>query len=114
MRVVAAKLSDEDAVVLQQCKARAAEAVEYCLAMKADAGSRWNPANLEAALHFQRMLEQLVWEVDDVHRLCDAFVTGQFHENVVQWSLRHTVEHFVILVNRAARGGGSTSTASGS
>ena len=58
MRVVAAELGDHDAKQLQQCKARAAEAVEYCLAMKADAGARWNAANLEATLQFQRILEQ--------------------------------------------------------
>jgi hypothetical protein len=103
MRVVAAKLSDEDAKVLDQCKARAAEAVEYCLAMKADAGPRWNPANLEAALQFQRVLEQPVWDVDDVHRLSNVFVTGRFHENVMQWYLHRVVEHFVKLVHEAAR-----------
>src|SRR5437870_5488589 len=99
MHVVAARLSEDDAQVLQQCKARAAEAVEYCRAMTPDAGAGWNPDNLEVALQFQRVLEQPVWAVDDVHRLSNAFVTGQFHENVVESSLRHTVEHFVGLVH---------------
>jgi len=90
------------------------QAVEYCRAMNADAGTRWNPANLDVTLQFQRVLEQPVWDIDDVHRLSNTFVTGQFHENVVESSLRHTVEHFVGLVHRAARGGDTRSAKSGS
>jgi hypothetical protein len=102
MRVVAAELSEADAGAIEQCRARAAEAVDYCRAMKADAGARWNPANLEAAMHFQRMLEQPDWDVDDVHRLSNEFATGDFHDNVVHWSLRRAVDYFVELIHRAA------------
>jgi hypothetical protein len=107
MRVVAAKLSVEDAKAVAQYKARAAEAAEYCLAAKADAAMQWNPANLDVALQFQRLLEQATWELDDIHRLLNNFETGRFHDNVVQWQLHRTVEHFAALVHRAAQSHGT-------
>jgi hypothetical protein len=103
MQVLTAELSESDATILAQCKARAAEEVQYCRAMKSDAGTRWNPANLEAALQFQRILERDVWDVDDVHRLSNELLTGNFHDNVGHWYLRRAVEHFVDLVHRAAQ-----------
>jgi hypothetical protein len=74
-------------------------------AMKTDAGKRWNPANLEVALQFQRMLERDVWNVDDVNRLSNEFVTGDFHDGYGHWCLRRAVEQFVNLVHQAASNG---------
>jgi hypothetical protein len=103
MQARAAELSASDAILLERFKERAAEAVTYCRAMKTEARD-WNPANLEAALDFQRLLEQDVWDVDDVHRLSNEFVTGEFHDDVAHWSLSQTVKLFTDLIHRNARG----------
>jgi hypothetical protein len=102
MRVSAAELTESDARVLEQYKARAAEEVEYCNAMKARAGRDWNSRNLEAALELQRMLSRDAWEVDDVHRFSNELLTGDFHENLGLSTLRFVVEHFIDILHRTA------------